>query len=72
MMSEMSMTDYAIYAEDGSMFCMCHCDGDKIELEGKGGKRISLIDLQRYALNPELAQKGRGKRQRLINRTAKE
>lgn len=68
----MSEMEYPIYAENGSMFCMCRCDGDRIELEGKDGKRISLIALQRYALNPELAQKGHGKRQRLINRAVNE
>ena len=54
--------EYPIYAENGGLFCICRNDGTKVELEGKGGKVIDLMTLQRAAMNPRAALKSRGQK----------
>ena len=61
----MTKTDYPIYADDGTKFCMrCQGEDGELVIEGPKGKRLSLSNFMKQVYNPETANKQRGKSKR--------
>ena len=58
----MTKTDYPIYADDGTKFCMrCQDEDGEPVIEGPKGKRITVANLMKQVYNPTIANKNRGK-----------
>ena len=58
----MTKTDYPIYTDDGTKFCMRYQgeDGDPV-IEGPKGKRLTMSNFLKQVYNPSIANKNRGK-----------
>ena len=59
----MTNTDYQIYADDGTMFCMRHQSEDgEVIVQGPKGKTLSVTNLIKQIYNPAVANEYRGKK----------
>ncbi len=59
----MTNTDYPIYADDGTLFCMRHqSENGEVIVQGPKGKRLSVTNLIQQVYNPSLANEQRGKK----------
>lgn len=58
----MTKTDYPIYAEDDTKFCMRYQgeNGDSV-IECPKGKRLTMSNFLKQVYNPSIANKNRGK-----------